>query len=56
MSVNVSFLKGFALRKVLLQNYLFNKKGMKADLAELGAGGLLQLKYCFYDYSNIVIS
>lgn len=35
------FLKGISLRKVLLQNYLFNKKTMKADLAELGAGGLL---------------
>lgn len=43
------FLKGIALRKVLLQNYLFNKKSMKADLAELGAGGLLQLKYYSYD-------
>ncbi|MCI4380792.1 hypothetical protein PGIGA_G00244100 [Pangasianodon gigas] len=31
--------KGIALRKVLLQNYLFKKKGMKADLAELGAAG-----------------
>uniref|UniRef100_A0A3B4D1R0 Inositol 1,4,5-trisphosphate receptor n=1 Tax=Pygocentrus nattereri TaxID=42514 RepID=A0A3B4D1R0_PYGNA len=35
--------RGIALRKVLLQNYLFNnKKALKSDLAELGAGGLLQ--------------
>uniref|UniRef100_A0A3B4D8X1 Inositol 1,4,5-trisphosphate receptor n=1 Tax=Pygocentrus nattereri TaxID=42514 RepID=A0A3B4D8X1_PYGNA len=32
--------RGIALRKVLLQNYLFNnKKALKSDLAELGAGG-----------------
>uniref|UniRef100_A0A8C9U1W1 Inositol 1,4,5-trisphosphate receptor n=1 Tax=Scleropages formosus TaxID=113540 RepID=A0A8C9U1W1_SCLFO len=28
--------KGIALRKVLLQNYLFNKKGTKGELMELG--------------------
>ncbi|XP_072537810.1 inositol 1,4,5-trisphosphate-gated calcium channel ITPR3 isoform X1 [Salminus brasiliensis] len=31
--------RGISLRKVLLQNYLFNKKATKSDLAELGAGG-----------------